>query len=1113
MMPLLLLCAEALAVYGLVFAVHAVRDRVTLAPYFALLGVLAAILRWTTDAGIVYQAGPLTLLLGSVVFFTAILFGIFLLYIFDGVQAAQIGIYTVVAVSILSPALAALFQFQLHEIDPEMAGSFTFSSIRVYVSSTAAMILDFLFIAILWELCTRHLAHMPLYVRIAACLLPTYWLDALMFNVGAFWGEPEFAGILEGNLISRAVLTAAVCPLLTAYVAWEERRQHHHFTPRSFMAILHRSARREFDLFVAHREIEQRKRIEEELRRRDAILKTLAFAAEHMLNRSGEAVRMGEILQSLATAAGVTRVCLCENGESASGGRQLLQRHDWHPPDAPEALSWTGVVYDQAGLLRWEQGLACGEAIAGDVEHFPESERRLLGARGVTSILVLPVNVADAWWGFISFEECDGPRTWPASEIDALRTAAGTLGAAIQRARMEQELRTSEERLELALRGGDLGLWDWDIATDRVVFNERWANMLGFELREIEPTSLAWETLVHPEDTAGLRAQVRATVKGELSSFEVELRMRGRDGVWRWILNKGKVVARAENGRALRATGTHLDITRLKQTEEALRFSQEMFRLMYEESPMGLILCDIEGHFVQANPAFCSLVGYTEAELLERTYFDVTPRDFAAGEQAQLRDMQQTGRYGPFEIAYLHKDGRRIPVISNGCLVTGAGGKQYIWSILEDIREHKAAEQAIAEAHRYQREIETRIEETLLRGRPPAGLKGVDVAVINAPTGHMDGDFTDFVLLHSACFDVLVGDVMGKGILAALVSAGAKSHFLRALATQLAAREAGAWPRPADLVGAVHDNITRQLIDLDCFLTLCYARFDLEAGAVTFVDCGHTKTIRFRAPDHECTFLEGENVPIGFLEVEDYTEVTTDLRPGDVFFFYSDGLTESTDASGSMFGVERLVESIQLHASLDAAGLSRKVLEAVREFSGPGASSDDQTCVAVRILEPEIDGAVESLTIPAAVDRLVTARAFLQAYLERHHHLLGGRDEFNRTILAFVEALSNIIKHAFSGESAHDIHIELRSSRRRLRIAIAHGGMPFRPRSTPLPDPMRKREGGYGLYIMNRTFNNIGYESAGDGTQSLILVKHFGVASTDPQPAADTRTAPESPPA
>lgn len=1093
---LILLGLEALAVYGMVFAVHAARDRFTLVPYFALLGTLAATLRWTTDAGILYHVGPLTFMLGSVVFFTSILLGVFLLYLFDGVQATQISIYVVVAISILSPAVGALFEYQRAGMVANGSEALVLGTLRVYVASTAAMILDFLFMIMAWELLAQRLPRLPLLVRIAVCLLSTYWMDSALFCVGAFWGEAEFWSILEGNLLSRAVLTVIVAPLLTFYVAWEEKRQHHEFTPRSLMAILYRSARRELDLFVARRELEERKRAEEALRRRDAILKSLAFAAEHVPIRSGEPMSFGAILESLGTATGVNRVRIAENIHSEEAELMMRERFVWQdrePVERAAQAPWTGTLYRRGGLIRWEQALGAGEAIEGDLRTFPQVEQHALLSRGITSILVLPVKVAEIWWGFISFEACGGSRTWPASEIDALRTAAGTLGAAIQRARMEEILRESEERLELALQGGDLGLWDWDVEQDHVVFNERWAEMLGFELHEIEPTSRTWERLIHPEDLPRARAMMHANLKGTASSIEVEIRMRARSGEWRWILNKGKVVSRDRAGRVLRATGTHLDITRLKETEAALRYSQEMFQLMFDDSPMGLILCNLEGRFVRANPAFRNLIGYSEDELRNRTYFDVTLRGHEQAEQDLLASMVATGRYGPFETEYVRRDGALLPVISNGCLVTGTDGKQYIWSIVEDVGVRKAAEQAIAAARSYQHEVETQIEETLLRGRVPDGLEGVDVAVVNVPTEHLDGDFTDFVPLNRRCFDVLVGDVMGKGILAALVSAGAKGHFLRALSTLLAVEvPGGGFPTPGALVGAVHAGITRQLIDLDCFLTLCYARFDLEAGSMTFVDCGHTKTIRFRAPDHTYTLLQGDNVPIGFLETESYVEQTTDLRPGDIFFFYSDGLTDSRDGDGAMFGVDRLVEVLQLHASLPAVELTAKVLEIVRQFTGYAASTDDMTCVAVKILDADITGnGAEQKSIAADVGQLADARSFLQGYLDRRQSLLGSPDEFNRVVLAYVEALSNVIRHSLPEKPDATVDIVLRSSRNRLEITICHDGVPFKPRSTPLPNPSQKHESGYGLYIMNKCFNQIGYETTSSGGQNLVLVKHF----------------------
>lgn len=1091
---LVLLVVEALAVYGLVFGAHAARARLTLVPYYVLLGVLAATLRWTTDAGIQYEYGPFTFILGSVVFFTAILFGVFLLYLFDGIQATQIGIYVVVAVSVVSPAAAMLFQFQLAQLDPDTASRILLSPVRLYVASTAAMVLDFLFLVMFWEFLGRQATRVPLLFRIAACLLCTYWLDTVLFCAGAFWDAPGFLSILKGNLISRAALTVLVSPILALYVAWEKDRNREQFTPRSIMAILHRSARREFDLFVARREIAVRREAEEALRQRDSILKSLAYAAERILNRSGDASSLADILHSLGSAAGVSRVRLAENTRGPAGEWRIAERFAWSAPHGGGgggSRNWPAVSYGEAGLARWEATLARGEAIAGDTRTFPASEQDFLSTLGVSNILVLPLFVADCWWGFICFEADDPARPWPASEIDALRAAAGTLGAAIQRGRMERVLRESEERFQLALLGGDLGLWDWDIERDHVIYNDRWVRMLGYELSDIEPSSRYWEYLIHPDDYPRVGSLMRAHLKGETPFFEAELRLRARDGSWRWILSKGKVVSRDAGRRAVRLTGTHLDIQRLKDVEEALRYSQEMFRLMYESSPVGLVLCTMAGACVQANRAFLNIVGYSEAELCTRTHGDLMAPGLELARAALYQSLRNSGRYGPREAEYVQKNGARVPVLLNGFLVTGADGKQYIWTMVEDISDRKAAEEAIAEAEHYRHQVEARIEETLLRGRPPTGLRGVEIAVLNAPTEHMDGDFTDFVRINDRCFDVIVGDVMGKGILAALVSAGAKSHFLRAFSTLLA--EDRAIPAPAALVGAVHNAITRQLIDLDCFLTLCYARFDLDAGTVTFVDCGHTKTVRYRGAEDAWTLLEGDNVPVGFLEMESYEERVVDLRPGDTFFFYSDGLTESRDATGSLFGVERLAEAIGLYGALDSEELAERVLETVRDYAGQSSNGDDKTCVVVKVEEPPEERVPAArFAIAGDMAELNRARAFLRAFLDTHALLLGGAEEYSRVILAYVEAVSNVIRHAFPAGTTGTITIELRAARNRLHISLSHDGVPFRPRATPLPDPGAKNEGGYGLYIMHRCFDRVGYRTSSSGPRGLVLVKHFG---------------------
>lgn len=1094
---LMLLVIEALVVYTLVFTLHALRRRYTLVPYYATLGVLAASLRWMGDAGIQYSFGTMTFQLGSVVFFTAILFGIFLLYVFDGVKATQLGIYAVLLVSVLVPAAAYLFRLQLGALDGAAAARITVGPPHAYVVSTAAMLFDFLCVAVLWEFFNRYAHRVPMFLRVFICLWIGNSLDTLIYTTGTFWNDPGYMAILEGNLLSRVLLSILVSPVITLYVLWERKRQDHEIKARPLMAILHQSARTESDLSAARQEIRDRILAEEELRRRDAILESLAYTAEHLLTLGEGLVNVGEILSALGDATNTSRVYLCENHIDAEGRLCSSERHTWERPivnGVRRNQPWQSVPYSVAGLQRWRTVLQTGEPIYGNLRSFPREERHQLVARGAMSVLVLPIFVQQYWWGFLGLDECEMPRKWPRSEIDALRTAAVTLGAAIQRARNEGELRESEERLELALDGGGLGLWDWDLERGRVVFNERWATMLGYTLGDIENTPRAWERLIHPDDFAAAQPILRAFLRGQQPIFEMEYRMQSQSGEWRWILNRGKVVAWSGPNRTRRAIGTHLDITRLKQTEEALRFSQDMVRLMFEEAPLGLVLCQMDGTFVQANAAYLNIIGYPEEEALKLTYWDVTPPEYALNEAAQLRTMRETGRYGPYEKEFIRKGGEHISVILNGCLVRGADGHDYVWSIVEDIRARKASEHALAEARRYEREIETRIEETLLRGRPPTDVDGAEIAAISEATLHMDGDFADFVKLGHRCFDVLVGDVMGKGIVAALVGAGTKSHFLQALTTQLASSQTSELPSPASLVTAVHLSIVRQLIELERFLTLCYARFDLERGRVTFVDCGHTKTIRYRLADGTVCLLEGDNVPLGFLEDETYSEAELDILPGDVFFLYSDGITETRDREGSMFGVPRLIQCLQTYASLDAGLLTERVFSTVGRFSGTRTPEDDQTCVAVKIaFLPGDQASTRAFSVPPEMSSLGEARDALQDYLEENEALLHHGSEYSAVVLGFVEALSNAMKHAQG--NGDNIALEFRASRNRLHIGIIHAGAPFIPKMTQLPGTGAIRESGYGLYIMDRSFDHVAYDTVKSGQQSITLVKYFGPGS------------------
>ena len=138
------------------------------------------------------------------------------------------------------------------------------------------------------------------------------------------------------------------------------------------------------------------------------------------------------------------------------------------------------------------------------------------------------------------------------------------------RAQAEDLERASAQRLEFALKGADLGLWDWNIATDEMVINDRQWTMLGYTPGEVALTSRFWRGSIHPDDQAAVLAAFVAHAGGDADSYKVEHRMRHKRGHWVWVLNHAMVVTKNSGGAPMRVLGTHLDITERKRVEAYL---------------------------------------------------------------------------------------------------------------------------------------------------------------------------------------------------------------------------------------------------------------------------------------------------------------------------------------------------------------------------------------------------------------------------------------------------------------------------------------------------------------------------------------------------------------
>ena len=141
---------------------------------------------------------------------------------------------------------------------------------------------------------------------------------------------------------------------------------------------------------------------------------------------------------------------------------------------------------------------------------------------------------------------------------------------------MQEALHMAEQRWQLAIEGTNEAVWDWDIEQGTIYHDEHWARMLGYHPSEVDSSTVGWRLLVHPEDLAGVEATTAEHVAGRLPLYQAEYRMRTKDGNWRWILDRGKIVKRTPEGTPLRMVGTHTDITARRDLEQRLRRTDEL---------------------------------------------------------------------------------------------------------------------------------------------------------------------------------------------------------------------------------------------------------------------------------------------------------------------------------------------------------------------------------------------------------------------------------------------------------------------------------------------------------------------------------------------------------
>lgn len=274
-----------------------------------------------------------------------------------------------------------------------------------------------------------------------------------------------------------------------------------------------------------------------------------------------------------------------------------------------------------------------------------------------------------------------------------------------QREAMDQ-LRVEGERLELALRGADLGLWDNDWRLDHGTVNARWCEILGLPPPDGRDMRAVWLERLHPDDRETVIATERRHLEGRSPSYEAIYRLRHADGRWIWVLDRGKVLLRGADGRPLRMTGTLLDIDKRMREQQALAASERRLAITLRSIGDGVIVTDRETRVTRMNTTAERLTGWPEVEALGRPLVEVFRIVNQRSGETVANPAEQviaTGRIVELanDTALLARDGRRLFIEDSAAPIPGDDGAiSGVVLVFSDVTERYVARQALRERER-----------------------------------------------------------------------------------------------------------------------------------------------------------------------------------------------------------------------------------------------------------------------------------------------------------------------------------------------------------------------------------------------------------------------------
>ena len=480
---------------------------------------------------------------------------------------------------------------------------------------------------------------------------------------------------------------------------------------------------------------------------------------------------------------------------------------------------------------------------------------------------------------------------------------------------------------------------------------------------------------------------------------------------------------------------------------------------------------DVAGTITYANDKLVRISGFSREELLGKKYYEFRERLNLVA-YAEMRSAHAIGAVWHGELTLRRRDGGNYWVSSTTVPVPNQDGsiRQYI-TIQTDISQLRRTEIALAQASQRELEIGTRIQQSLLAASPLQQFNDVWLSSFNRPSKGIDGDFVEVMRVGEHCVDIIAGDVMGKGVPAALMGAATKLQFSRSLAELLATQKSGqAAPPPIAIVSSVHQAMTQHLQALEAFVTLCYIRIDRSRNVISWVGCGHEESIVIHA-DGRTMLLHNQHPPLGVLDRIESVQDEAPLAAGDALFLCSDGLADAILPSGERIGRE-LIEAtvcklVRQHATPAAAlHLLRREL-----LCGDVSIIDDVSLVL--LMQPPENSSRVRCELSIEIESLRAFREFVKLQA-----LQAGMSEVEAGIfeIASVEVFTNVIRHAKGMLAGAPMELVALRAPGEFVLEVIHLGEAFTP-----PEELADTnfdafpEGGFGLIIIRNSCDRVEY--------------------------------------